>query len=248
MGARDGETSMAAGAHGVSADQAGQGVAVAIPCFNEALTIGRVVLEFRRALPAAAVYVFDNASSDESAALAAAAGAQVIAEPRRGKGHVVRAMFQRLDADVLLMVDGDDTYPAEAAPLLIAPILRAEADMVVGARLLPGTRSQFAPGRLLGNRAFAALARALLRAPVTDLLSGYRAFSRRFVQEIGVEARGFEIETELTIRALQRRMRVQEVPVTLRERPPGSRSKLRAVRDGTRILRTMLALAARGRR
>jgi glycosyltransferase involved in cell wall biosynthesis len=190
MGPRDGETSMAAGAGGVSADEAGRGVAVAIPCLNEAPTIGRVVLEFRQALPAAAVYVFDNGSDDDSAAVAAGAGARVIAEPRRGKGHVVQAMFQRLEAEVVLMVDGDDTYPAAAADTLVGPVRRGEADMVVGSRLLPGSRSQFSVGRGAGNRLFAGLARRVLDAEVTDLLSGYRAFSRRFVREVASRAAG----------------------------------------------------------
>lgn len=217
-------------------------VAVLIPCYNEAPTIGRVVTRFRESLPGAAIYVFDNASTDGTADAARAAGATVLVERRRGKGHVVQSMFRTIDADVYVMVDGDDTYPAEVVSALIDPIRRGDADMVVGSRLLAGARSEFRPLNRLGNRLFRGLLGALFGVRLTDLLSGYRAFSRRLVRALPLFATGFETETEMTVKALHRGFRIVEVPVDLAARPAGSHSKLRPFGDGLLILTTILAL------
>jgi glycosyltransferase involved in cell wall biosynthesis len=217
-------------------------IAVLIPCLNEALTIGRVIAAFRQASPAAAIYVIDNGSTDDTAAIARSAGVTVITETRRGKGYAMRKAFRKVDADVYVMVDGDDTYPAESIGALLAPVLADQADMVVGTRIAAGTKSEFHPLNRLGNRAFLWLLHFLLRAQVTDLLSGYRALSRQVVKSLPILATNFEIEAELTIKALERDYRVVEVPVSLRSRPDGSFSKIRRFRDGYAILRTILLL------
>jgi len=223
-------------------DGEGSRVAVLIPCYNEELTIVSVVERFRRALPAADIFVFDNASTDRTAALARGAGARVVVEHRRGKGHVVQSMFRQVEADVYVMVDGDDTYPAELVQTLVDPIRRNEADMVIGSRLHDGSRSEFRPLNRFGNWLFRSLLGALFDVPLTDLLSGYRAFSRRLVRTVPLFGGGFETETEMTIKALNRGFRLLEVPISLAPRPPGSHSKIRVVRDGFVILHTMLAL------
>jgi glycosyltransferase involved in cell wall biosynthesis len=217
-------------------------LAVLVPCYDEVTTIATVVRRFRRALPAAVVYVFDNGSTDGSAEEAAAAGATVIAEARRGKGHVVQSMFRRVEADVYVMVDGDDTYPAEAVDRLIAPILDGTADMVIGSRLHHQARSQIRPVNHLGNRFFRWLLGRVFGVRLTDLLSGYRAFSRPLVRGVPLFGGGFETETEMTIKALHRGFRIREVPVDLVPRPPGSHSKIRMIQDGLLILTTILAL------
>jgi glycosyltransferase involved in cell wall biosynthesis len=217
-------------------------VTVLIPCYNEALTIGQVVRDFRAELPEAAIYVFDNNSSDRTAEEAVGAGANLLWERRQGKGYVVQSMFHQLDADVYIMVDGDATYPARSVHALIAPILDGEADMVVGSRLHQQSASRFSWLNRLGNRLFLWVLNRLFHVRLTDILSGYRAFNRRFVKDIPLFSRGFEIETELTIKALQRGHRVVEVPVDLGVRPEGSFSKIRLVRDGVIILNTIVAL------
>jgi glycosyltransferase involved in cell wall biosynthesis len=217
-------------------------VAVLVPCYDEVTTIGTVVRRFRRALPDAVVYVFDNGSTDGSAEEAAAAGATVIAEARRGKGHVVQSMFRKVEADVYVMVDGDDTYPADVVETLIAPILDGTADMVVGSRLHQAAHSQLRPFNRLGNRFFRWLLGRVFAVRLTDLLSGYRAFSRRLVRGVPLFGGGFETETEMTIKALHRGFRIREVPVDLVPRPPGSHSKIRMIHDGLLILTTILAL------
>jgi glycosyltransferase involved in cell wall biosynthesis len=217
-------------------------VAILVPCYNEAPTIGTVVARFRQVLPDAAIYVFDNGSSDDTAAAARAAGATVIDEPRRGKGHVVQSMFRQVEADIYVMVDGDDTYPAEAVQTLIAPIRAGTADMVIGSRLHAASRSQFRPLNRLGNALFRGLLSLAFGARLTDLLSGYRSFSRRLVRTVPLFGGGFETEAEMTIKALHRGFRIVEVPVDLAPRPTGSHSKIRLVHDGVVILSTMLAL------
>lgn len=217
-------------------------VAVLVPCYNEAATIGTVVRRFREALPAAAIYVFDNASTDGTAGVARAAGATVIDEPRRGKGHVVQSMFRKVDADIYVMVDGDDTYPAEVVETLIAPVRDGEADMVIGSRLHQASRSQFRPLNRLGNGIFRGLLGLIFGVRLTDLLSGYRSFSRRLVRTVPLFGGGFETEAEMTIKALHRGFRIVEVPVDLGPRPDGSHSKIRLVHDGVLILTTILAL------
>lgn len=217
-------------------------IAILIPCLNEERTIAEVVKAFRTQLPNASIFVFDNNSTDETAARAVEAGAVVIQEPRQGKGFVVQSMFIRVDADVYVMVDGDDTYPASSVHELIAPIVNREADMVVGSRLHGNTRSEFKQMNRLGNRLVLRVLNSMFGVNLTDILSGYRAFNRKFVKSIPVFGGGFEIETELTIKAITRGFRIVEVPTELKARPEGSHSKIRFFRDGLIIVNTILAL------
>ena len=214
------------------------GIAVIIPCYNEALTIGKVIDDFRSELPEATVYVYDNNSTDGTAVLARPRGAIVKYEPRQGKGNVCRQMFRDIDADCDLMVDGDDTYPAEAARSHCAPILAGEADMGVGDRLSNGTYAQ------QNARAFHGFGNDLVRAMIRwiygygfeDVMTGYRAMSRPFVKTFPVLSEGFQIETELSIHAVDRHWRIADVPVEYRNRPEGSVSKLNTVRDGLKVI------------
>lgn len=217
-------------------------VAVLIPCYNEERTIGDVVKQFQAQLPAASIYVFDNNSSDQTAALAQAAGAQVFYERRQGKGYVTQAMFRQVDADVYVIVDGDGTYPAGAVHRLLAPILNEEADMVVGSRLHAESKSEFKQLNALGNRLVLRVLNSIFRVKLTDILSGYRAFNRKFVKGLPLFGGGFEIETELTIKAIERGFRIIEIPINLTHRPPGSHSKIKFFRDGVIIINTILAL------
>jgi glycosyltransferase involved in cell wall biosynthesis len=217
-------------------------IAVLIPCYNEEPTVGEVVSAFRAELPTARIYVFDNNSTDDTVAKAKAAGATVLSEPRRGKGFVVQSMFRRVEADVYIMVDGDATYPAAEVHRLIAPIINGDADMVVGSRLHAATQSEFRQLNRWANRLVLALLNSSFKVKLTDILSGYRAFNRRFVKGLPLFGGGFEIETELTIKAIARGMRIVEVPTTLTSRPEGSHSKIKFFRDGALILNTILAL------
>jgi glycosyltransferase involved in cell wall biosynthesis len=217
-------------------------IAVLIPCYNEELTIAAVIAGFRAQLPDATIYVFDNNSADRTAEIARCAGAVVVGEPRQGKGFVVQSMFRRVEADVYIMVDGDATYPAGDVRRLIAPVLRGEADMVVGSRLHTESNSSFRRLNLLGNHLFLSTLNSVFRVRLTDILSGYRAFSRAFVKTVALVGGGFEVETELTIKALEAGFRVAEVPVDLTSRPNGSFSKIRPLADGLRILGTIFAL------
>jgi glycosyltransferase involved in cell wall biosynthesis len=217
-------------------------IAVLIPALNEEQTIGEVVRAFRAASPRARVCVFDNASTDATAAEAHAAGAEVYFEARRGKGNVVQSMFRAIDADVYVMVDGDATYPAARIHDLVRPILDGGADMVIGSRLQQRGDSDFRALNLLGNLFYATLLRRLFGIRITDLLSGYRAFSRRLVKTLPLLGGGFETEAEMTIKAVYRGFRVTEVPVSLVSRPEGSSSKIRIVQDGLLILNAIIAL------
>ena len=217
-------------------------VAVLIPCYNEESTVGAVVSEFRRHLPHACIYVYDNASSDRTADAAAAAGAVVRREAVRGKGNVVRRMFADVEADVYVMVDGDQTYDAAAAPLLVNTLVHDNLDMVVGTRLESHGDDLFRRGHRLGNRMVTGFVGWLFGKPFRDILSGYRAFSRRFVKSFPALSSGFEIETELTVHALELGMPVAEVATRYSSRPEGSVSKLSTVRDGFRVLRMILFL------
>ena len=217
-------------------------IAVVIPCHNEALTIGAVVEGFQRNLPEASIHVFDNSSSDRTADIARAAGAVVHPVPTLGKGEVVRAMFRDVDADVFVMVDGDQTYPAERARDLIQPIIEGRADMVVATRLQQHNAAGFRPFHALGNRMVLKLINALFDVQFSDVLSGYRAFSRRFVKTMPVLSRGFEIESEITLHALEHRVPVLEIPIAYGARPQGSESKLQTVRDGFRVIATIIRL------
>lgn len=215
--------------------------AVLIPCLNEEQTIAKVVADFKRVLPSAQVYVYDNNSSDRTAAVAAAAGAIVGKELRRGKGNQVRTMFREVDADIYLLVDGDDTYPAEAASGMLLAISKGEADMVIGDRLSSGVYRQ-QNKRLfhnLGNHLVKALINKLFKSGLHDVMSGMRGFSRRFVQNCVVHSDGFEIETELALQALDKRFSIQEIPIAYRDRPQGSHSKLNTLADGARIIKTI---------
>ena len=216
-------------------------VAVIIPCLNEEATIGRVLDGFRERLPAAALYVVDNKSSDKTAEVAQAHGALVLRETRPGKGFAVRRAFREVEADVYLLVDGDDTYPSEDADRMLEPILAGAADVVVGTRL--GSQgSEFRWMNRFGNRILLGFLNALFSVKVTDLLSGYRAMTREFVKQVPVLSVGFELETELSVLAFRRGFRTIEIPVRLRSRPPGSHSKISVIRDGFRILNAILTL------
>jgi glycosyltransferase involved in cell wall biosynthesis len=216
-------------------------IAVLLPCYNEAAAIARTVEEFAQALPGATVYVFDNNSSDGSDAVALAAGAQVRRVRQQGKGHVVRRMFADVDADIYVMADGDATYEAAAAPMLIEGMLADNLDMVVGARKSE-VEAAYRRGHRLGNRLLTGLLRQLFGRSFTDILSGYRVFSRRFVKSFPVLSAGFEIETEMSVHALELRMPVGEMMTAYAARPEGSHSKLSTFRDGWRILRMMIQL------
>ena len=225
-----------------AAEFRGRGVAVLIPCYNEEPTVARVVARFREQLPLARVYVFDNNSTDRTAEEARRAGAEVFTERRQGKGYVVQSMFRQVDADFYVMVDGDETYPAEAVHELLAPVVRGEADMTIGSRLHSASRSQFRRRNRLANRLVRSTLNFIFRVRLTDILSGYRAFNREFVKGLPLFGGGFEIETELTIKAVERGYRLREVPVDLTHRPEGSHSKIQFMRDGFLILNTTLAL------
>jgi glycosyltransferase involved in cell wall biosynthesis len=217
-------------------------IAVLIPCYNEEKTIAGVVSEFREQLPEADIYVYDNNSGDDTAAEARKAGAIVRSEKRQGKGNVVSSMFLQIDADVYVMVDGDGTYPADRVHQLIAPIISQEADMVVGSRLHPQSRSEFKALNRLGNNLFLFVLRTIFKVGLTDMLSGFRAFNRRVVKSMPIRSSGFEIETELTIKGLERGFRIVEIPVDLTSRHEGSESKIRIARDGKLIFSTIFAL------
>ena len=217
-------------------------IAVLVPCYNESATIASVVADFRRELPEAQVHVFDNNSSDGSGALALAAGAAVHPVPTQGKGEVVRAMFRDVEADIFVMVDGDGTYPAHRVRELMAPIIEGGAEMVVGTRLQNYDSNSFRPLHVFGNALVLQVINAFFGAQLTDVMSGYRAFSRRFVKTIPVLSHGFEIETEMTLHALEHRLPIAEVGIPYGERPAGSESKLHTFRDGFRVLATILRL------
>lgn len=220
---------------------AGLRVAVVVPCHNEAATIAKVVGDFAAALPDAAIHVFDNNSRDATAAQARAAGAQVHAVGLQGKGNVVRRAFADVEADIYVMVDGDDTYDASAAPALVERLLAEGLDMVVGARR-DQAQAAYRPGHRVGNVLLTRCAGLLFGRSFDDMLSGYRVFSRRYVKSFAAHAQGFETETELAVHALQLRMPVAEVATAYGVRPEGSQSKLNTWRDGWRILMTIVKL------
>lgn len=217
-------------------------VAVLLPCFNEEVTIGKVVRDFKAALPGAAVYVYDNNSTDRTAEIAAAEGAIVRKEPRQGKGNVIRAMFEDIDADVYVMADGDDTYPADAAPAMVAKVLEGY-DMVIGDRLSSTYfQENKRPFHNFGNRLVRGSINGLFNAHVTDIMTGYRAFNFTFVKTYPVLSRGFEVETEMTIHSLNNNLRLYEMPIQYRDRPEGSVSKLDTVGDGIKVMSTIFRM------
>lgn len=217
-------------------------VAVLIPCYNEEVTIGKVVRDFKAALPDATIYVYDNNSTDSTAKIAADEGAVVVTEPRQGKGNVIRAMFEDIDADVYVMADGDDTYPAEAAPEMVAKVTEGY-DMVIGDRLSSTYfEENKRPFHNFGNKLVRGSINTLFKAHVTDIMTGYRAFSFTFVKTYPVLSKGFEIETEMTIHSLNNNLRLYEMPVQYRDRPEGSESKLNTVGDGFKVLNTIFTM------
>ena len=219
-------------------------VAVLIPCYNEAVTIGKVVDDFKRVLPDADIYVYDNNSKDDTAAIAEDHGAIVRTEPRQGKGNVVRQMFREIDADYYIMVDGDDTYFAEAAPRLLEPLMNDTADMTVGDRLSNGTYGEENDRAFhgFGNNLVRWLIKVIYGYAFDDVMTGYRAFNRIFVKTMPVLSEGFQIETELSIHAVDKRFRITDVPIDYRDRPEGSYSKLSTFGDGAKVLRAIASL------
>ena len=217
-------------------------VAVLVPCYNEALTVAQVVADFRAALPGCVVYVYDNRSTDGTGDIARAAGAVVRREPRPGKGVVVRRMFADVDADVYVLSDGDATYDASRAPEMVALLVGDDLDLVTGVRDDEGRDAAYRRGHRFGNRTFNRLLGVLFGERPADMFSGYRVLSRRFVKSFPMEAEGFEIETELTVHALELRVPTAEIRTRYFERPEGSASKLSTYRDGFRILATMARL------
>lgn len=219
-----------------------QRIAVLIPCYNEAQSIGKVVADFKAALPEAVVYVYDNNSTDGTAQIAAEAGAVVRHEPRQGKGNVVRRMFREIEADCYLMADGDGTYPAQAAAEMVKPVIDNDIDMVIGDRLSTTYFSENKrPLHNSGNKLVRGLINRLWNVQIHDIMTGYRAFSRRFVKLFPVMSEGFEIETEMTIHALDKRFDIVEIPIAYSDRKEGN-SKLNTVKDGLKILKIIFSL------
>jgi glycosyltransferase involved in cell wall biosynthesis len=214
---------------------------VLLPCYNEEAAIAATVAGFRAALPGATVYVYDNNSRDRTCEIAAKAGAVVRTERQQGKGHVVRRMFADIDADIYVMADGDLTYDPRAAPAMVDQLIAEQLDMVVGTRRHE-KKDAYRGGHVLGNRLFTGLLSGLFGRSFSDIFSGFRVFSRRFAKSFPVLSSGFEIETEMSVHALELRMPVGEVETVYAARPEGSESKLSTVRDGWRILNTILTL------
>lgn len=218
-------------------------IAVLIPCYNEELTVEKTVSDFKRVLPNADIYVYNNNSKDRTKELALKAGAIVKDEYRQGKGAVVRSMFRDIDADVYVMVDGDDTYPAEEVESLITPVLEGKADMVIGDRLSSTYYTENKrPFHNFGNSLVKGLINFLFKSDLNDIMTGYRSFSKKFVKCMPVMSDGFQIETEMTIFALTNNMQVVNVPITYRDRPEGSESKLNTFSDGYKVLLTLFNL------
>ncbi|HOC57487.1 MAG TPA: glycosyltransferase [Verrucomicrobiota bacterium] len=211
-------------------------IAVLIPCYQEEQTIGKVIADFRRVLPKARIFVYDNNCTDATAEIARKAGAMVRREKRQGKGFVVATMFEQVDADVLVMVDGDDTYEAEAVSALLEPILKGDADMTAAARLQTYEDKSFRPFHLLGNKLICGIINWAFHSRISDIFSGYRAFTREAAAQIPITAAGFDVETELTLQALYRGFVIKEIPAPYRARPEGSFSKLRTFSDGLAVM------------
>ena len=218
-------------------------IAVLIPCYNESATVEKVVLDFRTALPEAVIYVYDNNSTDNTAELAAAAGAVVRHEYQQGKGNVIRRMFREVDAECYIMTDGDDTYPAESARKMADLVLNHQADMVVGDRLSSTYfEENKRPFHSFGNSLVRAGINLLFKSSIRDIMTGYRAFSYQFVKTFPVLSKGFEIETEMSIHAVDKNLHIENVVVQYRDRPEGSESKLNTYSDGFKVIRTILRL------
>lgn len=218
-------------------------IAVLIPCYNEEITIAKVITDFKKELPAAKIYVFDNNSTDNTAERAKNVGAIIIREPRQGKGFVVRSMFSKIDADIYILVDGDDTYPAESIHSMINPVSEHKVEMVVGDRLSSTYFTENKrPWHNFGNKLVRWLINKLFKSNIKDVLSGYRVFSKEFVKNFPILSEGFEIETEITVHALDRKYNIIEIPVNYRDRPQNSNSKLNTFSDGIRVLKMLTVL------
>ncbi len=218
-------------------------IAVLIPCYNEGATVAKVVTDFRRVLPEAVIYVYDNNSTDGTAGLAEAAGAVVRNEYQQGKGNVIRRMFREVDAECYIMADGDDTYPAEAAPEMADLVLNRQADMVVGDRLSSTYfEENKRPFHNFGNSLVRFGINLLFKSSIRDIMTGYRAFSYQFVKTFPVLSKGFEIETEMSIHAVDKNLHIENVVVQYRDRPEGSESKLNTYSDGFKVIRTIIKL------
>ncbi len=211
-------------------------IAVIIPCYQEAVTIAKVVADFRHELPDARIYVYDNNCTDGTAEIAAKAGAIVRREKRQGKGYVVAAMFEQITEDILVMVDGDDTYEASHVHELLKPVLRGDADMTIATRLTSHSEKSFRPLHVAGNQMVCGIINWMFQSHVSDIFSGYRVFTRESARQIPVTTKGFDVETELTLQALYRGQVIQEMPAPYRARPEGSFSKLNTFSDGFRVL------------
>ena len=218
-------------------------IVVLIPCLNEEITIGKVIRDFQNEIPEAQIIVFDNNSTDLTASIANESGAKVEKELRPGKGHVMASMFRKVDADYYVIVDGDDTYSAEHVRQLLEPVLDGSAEMSVAARLEEYTEKSFRPFHIFGNNLVRKLVNWIFNNKLTDIMSGYRAFSKELVKSIPILSSGFEVETELTIRVLDYGFRIEEIPLPYRERPEGSESKLRTFKDGFRVLKEIARIA-----
>ncbi len=225
-----------------SSKEAAPRIAILIPCYNEARTIAKVVGDFRREIPEATVYVFDNNSTDRTGDIARSVGAVVIREKKQGKGHVVAAMLEQVDADYYVMVDGDDTYPAERVRDLLRPVMSGAADMAIGRRETANQADAYRRFHVLGNWLVRTMINLIFRSKLTDIMSGYRTFSRSTALHLPVIAYGFDIETEMTIQCLYRKWIIREVPVAYRGRPSGSASKLNTFHDGLRVIFKILSL------
>ena len=215
-------------------------IAILLPCYNEAMTISKVINDFRAELPSAKIFVYDNNSTDGSALIAEKSGATVRYVVQQGKGYVVRKMFQEINADIYVLVDSDDTYPADEVAKLVDPVASGEVDMVIGDRLSSTYMTENKRiGHNFGNLLVCGLIKRLWGYPIHDVMTGYRVFSRRFVKTCPILSAGFEIETEMTLHTLDKRMSIKEIPVQYRDRPQGSFSKLNTVSDGFRVLKTI---------
>ena len=219
-------------------------IAVLIPCYNEELTVEKVIKDFRRELPQAEIYVYDNNSKDKTAQIARENGAIVKHEYKQGKGNVVRSMFSDIDADLYIMVDGDDTYPAESVHTLIEPVRRGEADMCIGDRLSNGTyqKENKRPFHEFGNNIVRGSINFLFGSKLKDIMTGYRVFNKKFVKNMPVMSAKFEIETEMSLYALDKRFVIKEIPIVYRDRPEGSFSKLNTITDGFKVVKTIIKM------
>ena len=217
-------------------------IAALIPCYNEELTIGQVIADLKKILPEASMYVFDNNSTDRTAEIAAAAGASVIKEKRQGKGFVVRSMFSKIEADIYVMVDGDGTYDISRLPEMISLVVEDKADLVVGTRLKTHSNNAFRPLHTFGNKLVRFLINRLFKTRLTDIMSGFRVMNRDFVKNINIMSSGFEIETEMSIKALKYGYIIYEMNINYGERPEGSYSKLNTFKDGILVLKTIFII------